>query len=289
MIKNFINSDFEYDKRGPLVTFIKKYDAWEVNQSFKTSNFTILLIRVGSLKLQINNRIQQFTTQDLIFIPQGTICRILSIDGIHQICIMSFSSDIAIKSNLIIQQRQFFHYLNTKNHQSIMLKSIDFKLMLRLFKLIHLKNKKIEHCIYHTELRLHSINLFLHEIKIIYNKYHNEITFYKTRKELLVLQFLNHITVHCKEQHSVQFFADELCITQGYLNKVIKQITHKTPKHLICEALLIEAKVLLKNPDLPIINIANELEFNNYPSFYIFFKRHTSLSPSEYRSQLNLH
>ncbi|WP_409415799.1 helix-turn-helix domain-containing protein [Flavobacterium sp. PS2] len=277
MIKNFINSSFESDEKGLFVSFIKEYDAWEVDLSFKTSNFTMLLIQSGNLKLQLNNQIQLLSPHDLVYIPKNTLCSIIERNELLQVCIM------------ITQQISFSSSFSAKYYPSITLNTFDFKLVLQLFKLVDLKNKNVTYCIDNNELMKHSFNLFLYEIKIIYNRYRNNGVLGITRKEILVAQFINYIVLHCKERHSVQFFADALCVTPGYLNKIVKQITDKTAKDLICEGLLIEAKILLKNSQITIFNIADELEFNNYSSFSTFFKRHTSLSPSEYRLQLNPH
>ncbi|MCD0474056.1 AraC family transcriptional regulator [Flavobacterium sp. EDS] len=277
MIKDFINSNFGSDMKGLYVSFFKEYVGWEVNRPFKTSNFSMLLVRSGNLKLKINNQILLLSAHDLVYIPKNTICNLIDRNELLQVCIM------------ITQQASFSSAFNTKNYPSITLNTIDFKLVLQLFKLLDLKNKNITYSIYNNELMKNSFNLFLYEIKIIYNKYRDCEAHGITRKELLVAQFINYIVLHCKERHSVQFFADALCISPGYLNRIVKQITDKTAKDLICEGLLIEAKILLKNSQITIFNIADELEFNNYSSFSTFFKRHTSLSPSEYRLQLNSH
>ncbi|WP_082001832.1 AraC family transcriptional regulator [Flavobacterium sp. KMS] len=277
MIKDFINNSFEFDKKGLFVSFVKGYDAWEINRSFKTSNFTLLLIRSGNLKLQLNNKLQLLSAHDLVYIPKNTFCNIIDRNELLQVCIM------------ITERASFSSSFNSKNYLGITLNTTDFKLVLQLFKLVDLKNRNITYSIYNNELMKHSFNQFLCEIKIIYSKYRDNGALGMTRKELLVAQFINYIVLHSKERHSVQFFADALCITPGYLNKIVKQITDKTAKDLICEGLLIEAKILLKNSQITIFNIADELEFNNYSSFSTFFKRHTSLSPSEYRSQLNPH
>lgn len=290
MIEDFINRGFESGNKNEMfVSLIKQYEACDSNKSFKLNNFIIVLIRCGSLKLKLNNQIKTYNAQDLISIPKNTICNILNMDELLQMYMITFSSYYFFRDNLVVQQKFFFYFFSTKNSPSVSLNSTEFKLMLQLFKLIELKKKNVIVSDSQNELMQYSMTFFFQELQIIYSKYLNNIPFCKTRKELLVLQFRNQISIHCREQHSVQFFADTLCITPGYLNKIVKQITDKTAKDLICEGLLIEAKILLKNSQITIFNIADELEFNNYSSFSTFFKRHTSLSPSEYRLQLNPH
>lgn len=288
MIDDFINNKFESENKvGLFVCFVKQIRGCNINKSFKTINFTMLLIRSGSIKFQMNDHVQEFTAQDLILIPKDTNCRILCSDELLQIYVMAFSWEYVVKENLIQQQKLFFHFLNSINIPSITLDTSDFKLMLWLFKLIQLKSKNAEEFANNKELGQQSIALFLHEIRLIYNKYqNNDMIFCKTRKGLLVSQFLDHVTTHCKEQHSVEFFANILCVTPAHLNKIVKKVTHRNAKDLICEALIVKAKGLLENPETTIVEVADELEFSNASSFSTFFKRRTTISPSEYRSSL---
>ena len=121
-------------------------------------------------------------------------------------------------------------------------------------------------------------------MRLIYTKYTSDASANFSRKESLIIQFLTILTIHCKKQHSVRFYAGALCITSGHLNKIVKQSIGRTVKLLIAEAIIIEAKNMLEDSSLTLAAIAEELEFGNASSFSVFFKRHTSFTPSEYRS-----
>lgn len=288
MIENFINSKLESDSHVAelFVCFIKKIKSFNESRSFKTIKFTVLLIRSGCIKLKMNNQVYEFGEQDLILIPMNTNCSILSVDELLQIHVMAFSWDYVVRENLITQEKIFFYFLNSISSTNITLETNDFKLMLWHFKLLQLKTENAEYFINDKELREHSITLFLHEIQMIFTKYQNKgMIFCKTRKELLVSQFLNHINIYCKEHHSVEFFANILCITPAHLNKIVKKVINRNAKDLICEGLIGKAKKLLDNPELTIVEIADELEFGSASSFSTFFKKRTSISPSDYRSQ----
>ena len=55
------------------------------------------------------------------------------------------------------------------------------------------------------------------------------------------------------------------------------------PGKLIHERLLLEAKRLLRYSDLPVADIADQLNFEDPSYFSRFFKKHTGFSPSEFR------
>lgn len=94
---------------------------------------------------------------------------------------------------------------------------------------------------------------------------------------------------HSAQEHQVAFYADKLCITPRYLNEVIAQHIHgKTPKQLIEEQLTAEIKVLLNDPKLSITEIALHFNFSGQSYLSRFFKKHTGLSPKDYRVRLTM-
>ena len=59
----------------------------------------------------------------------------------------------------------------------------------------------------------------------------------------------------------------------------------KTPKQLIDEQLIAEAKVLLNEPCLSVTEIAELLNFADQSYLSRFFKKNTGMSPKEFRLQ----
>jgi AraC-like DNA-binding protein len=49
--------------------------------------------------------------------------------------------------------------------------------------------------------------------------------------------------------------------------------------------LLTEAKILLRKPDATVKQVADELNFGDQSSFGKFFKKHTGLTPVEYKNK----
>jgi len=106
-----------------------------------------------------------------------------------------------------------------------------------------------------------------------------------SRKEQLVSRFLQLLSERSKECHEVAFYARELCITPEYLSRILKAFSGQTVNKWIANALMTEAKILLRSPDLNIQQIADQLHFSDQSSFGKFFKKHYGLSPLEYRKK----
>lgn len=107
-------------------------------------------------------------------------------------------------------------------------------------------------------------------------------------KKDLYLKFSKLIRENIRQQRTVQFYADQLHVSNKYLIEIIKKASGKTPHEVIDETLLKEAYVMLGNPDITISEIAFDLQFNSASAFGRFFKKHTALSPSEYRNKENI-
>jgi len=104
-----------------------------------------------------------------------------------------------------------------------------------------------------------------------------------TRKELLAIQFLKLLVQHYKVEHSIVFYAQRLCVSSGYLNKAVREVTGRTVSKCIAEIIISEAKYLLLSTDLTIETISEELCFHSAGSFSRFFKKEAAVSPTEYR------
>lgn len=104
-----------------------------------------------------------------------------------------------------------------------------------------------------------------------------------SRKELIYQSFLQEIEKHYKTQRSVKFYAERLCITPKYLSLVIYKLSGKYASEWIDVYIILEAKALLKTTNMPIQEIAYELNFSTPTHFGKFFKRVTGISPKQYR------
>jgi len=79
-------------------------------------------------------------------------------------------------------------------------------------------------------------------------------------------------------------FADQLSVHVNHLNKVLKENTGKTTTDIITSRILQEAKILLKQTDWNVSEIANSLGFEQLAHFSNFFRKQTTVSPLNFRT-----
>lgn len=82
---------------------------------------------------------------------------------------------------------------------------------------------------------------------------------------------------------SVKEYADKIHINEKRLNKATSNILGKSPKELINERVVLEAKRLLVHTNQPIKEIAFHLGFGETTNFIKYFKTQTDSTPTEFR------
>ena len=100
-----------------------------------------------------------------------------------------------------------------------------------------------------------------------------------------VRKFLLMLVEDGSKHHSVQYFADQLCITPKYLAAICKQQTGKTPSLWIREQMIEKIRSMLVNTTLSSKEIAQSLEFPNPSFFGRFVRQHLGCTPIEFRKR----
>ena len=99
----------------------------------------------------------------------------------------------------------------------------------------------------------------------------------------LIKDFKSAVNADYKKEHSTAYYAEELSISPDHLNRTVKAKIGKTAKEYIQARIITEAKRLLYFTDLSNKEIGYELGFNEPANFSAFFKKHTGLSPLNFR------
>ncbi len=85
--------------------------------------------------------------------------------------------------------------------------------------------------------------------------------------------------------HTIVQFANDLAITPVHLNRICRAVSGKSASQLVQEYVIHEACKYLTYTNYSVSEIAYLLHFE-YPNYFAkFFKKHTQLSPTEFREQ----
>ena len=103
------------------------------------------------------------------------------------------------------------------------------------------------------------------------------------RTDELFKRFLDLLREYCSTERSVEFYASKMGITPKYLSLILKKKSGRNASKLIDEAVVYEAKRLLKYSGLSINEIALKLNFASQSFFGKYFKQRVGVSPSRYK------
>jgi AraC family transcriptional activator of pobA len=156
------------------------------------------------------------------------------------------------------------------------------KVMLEIYALIQQKLQQEEHP-YRTDISRSVLTILLYEIAAVYEQQHVIIKNKQTRKQELNTLFQNLVFHHYREHRNVQYYADALFVSPKHLTETIKDVTGKTAGEWVDDAVILEAKVLLRNHEISIAQVAEDVHFPDQSTFGKYFKKHTGVSPTEYR------
>ncbi|MFH6999423.1 helix-turn-helix domain-containing protein [Flavobacterium sp. FlaQc-57] len=289
MIKEILNTEVKSkENEGLFVNVIKNYIVkHEVKVPFQIPNFSVLLIKAGNLRIQFSSHGKVIRRRNLLVIPVNSICTSLKATDNIELYLIRTSFDFVLDNCYKKELADAFSILMLQSDHKIKLEEKDFTVLWMIYKLMYFLQRSSESQEVYKDLKRISFNLFIYELKVIYSKYVPDANLDFSRKESLIIQFLTVLAIHYRKQHHVQFYAGSLYVTPGHLNKMVKLLTGKSAKTFIIEALVIEAKNLLDDSQHSIAKIADELEFSSAANFSVFFKRHTSVLPSEYRLNKN--
>ena len=180
-------------------------------------------------------------------------------------------------------------YMQLKKHPLREFEPDKFRLLEKSLDFLCEKIRQPAHFFYQGLVNT-ALHLFLMELGNIYlDKRETMQSPTLSRKEELFADFLDLLSMHCKEQHEVSFYANRLCITSQYLSLILKEQSGKSASQWIQDALMLEAKILLKAPRISVQQVADELYFPDQSTFGKFFKKHEGISPIAFRRQGAIH
>lgn len=105
------------------------------------------------------------------------------------------------------------------------------------------------------------------------------------RAKLIFESFIRLVMEYHTQERGMAFYADRLCLSPKYLSRLIRDVSGKSGPDWIDSFVILEAKNMLKNSEMPVKQIVYRLHFSNSSVFYKYFKAHTGLTPSAYRGQ----
>ncbi len=248
---------------------------FHVGQPYRTKEMRILRGLRGSARMSVN--LMEYTIKEhtIGLIPPNALLQIVDISGDYDIQALAADNNfIATQQHGILTdwhtQQAFF----LENHVEEWRRTGTFFSL--IWDAVHLQP-------YRREVVRHLITSLLYNFHYLQADCRRDELLRPSRQEELFRRFIKLVNEHCKTQRTTTFYADRLCLSPRYLSTVIRDVSGRTVTEWVNQAVVLEAKVLLKHSDLLTYQIADELHFPNPSFFSKFFKRMTGMTPQEYQ------
>lgn len=254
-----------------------------LHKPYQFTNMGLIVITAGKCEITINLEPTLVKAGDIIVVLPSQFFEILHFSEDFAVKAIFVDPSLLVEANFHFKSNEIINILTSKFPKVISLtKPVVREIRFHLKKLKEYSAKTDN--LFANKLVLHHFSIIMYELGNYYYKTTIESSRAKeARGEEIVKEFLFLVYSHFKSERNIQFYADQMHISRKHLTKTIVEILQKTPKQLITDAVILEAKVLLKNPKLSISNIVTDLNFSDLAIFSKFFKTHTGLSPSQFK------
>ena len=252
----------------------------DANLWIAPDQLTIILCTGGRKELQINFADYTLTPGSLAFIYPNSMWRPLATSSDFEAHYFSIQGTSAKEWNAFIDLDTVFSLSSyIAKHPHTQLSLDETQVMTQYLNLLKSRYEANAQAIIIRFI----LSAFTLELNRIFTAREKSDRSKISRQEDILWKFLTLLKQYHKEERTVNFYADKMCISPKHLSSVIKQMSHKTAHEIIADFVTMTAKRLLKATTMSIQEISDELNFANQSFFGKFFKQNTGQSPSAYR------
>ncbi len=284
-LKNFVDSISENGEVMPFLTpdfsIVMEnnivLDLLKTNTPYLVEDARIMLILDGEAEVEANLQHYSMRSGDLVVASYGTIMNIHSVTPKYKVHAMMLSQRLLAQyadSSLLpflVDGVGLTQFRLNDEEMSIVIKTLR-----TLWQVVQTYG-------YEKEIVQPMLRAYVMLVKKIWQVRQDDTTDKDKRQNSIFTEFLRLVNQHAAKEHTLDFYADSLCITHNYLSAVVKKTSGITAKEWIDKALITKAQVLLKTSNMQGAQVSYALSFPNPSFFNKFFKRHTGLTPKQYR------
>lgn len=277
---SFIASDNIQNPTELTSEYIASVGSFHMGSPFKI-RFTMLMFCIsGEMNVQLNLNSQSLHAGEMLIVFEGTVAAGLTIDPSTRIFIIGFTQKFIDSCPPFYGTTLTFNKLT--DNPILKLDEKEISDLYGIYQLIKSRLAMPEFTM-KDELAwvgLQTINFLLAD-KL---KKSPVDTDSGDRKQMLTHKFLSLVGTYASKHREISYYARRLCVSAKYLGQIITSTTGTTPHKWICRQVILEAKALLDDSSLTILQISDILNFPNQSFFGTFFRQHTGQSPKAYRA-----
>jgi len=260
----------------PMETTGKRHE-WFIKPHAHSDLFQIFVVESGSLELLLNDQSQIVDSVSFFSIPKN-ISHGLRMNPDMKGWVISLY-DKSLENMLKLDS----DIINKMDEIHISKLSEEDKLINDAFTTIHKcideyysdlpgKQHALQYLVGMMLLRLYRVSVTSSAVNVSDNK--NKIYY---RRFVQLIKEMKSFKVGVEE------YATRLNISSGHLNRICKDVSGLSPKDVVINFFIDEAKIYLRNFEMSIAEISYELDFSDPSHFVKYFKRILGQTPQAFR------
>lgn len=251
------------------------------NRLWKLEGGAIFICRQGTAQVDIDLKDYRIGPNSLVALLPGTIFRIIRTSDDFTISLFGFPSNMLHESAFRMEPG-FFGFLKEHPHYVMPQGNSEAAegLMMATAAIYADRENRFRNLIAKNQLQCLLMEIYDKSYRFFGRRQIEG----GSRQDDLFMKFLALLHEVSASKREVTFYADKLCISTKYLTTICRKVSGKSAKVIIDSFALLEIKVLLQSTKLNIQEISDRMGFPDQSYMGRYFKRHTGMSPKEYRA-----
>lgn len=253
---------------------------WQ-NEPQVISYGAIMICRRGKAVLNVNYKDWNLYEGAVITVFPNDVVELKEVKGDFEVEILKYNASLLREASLQLEQTVYSSLREDRCRQDTPVVTHIIDGMFGLLKVYFEQSE----CTCISQLVLCQLKAFFigfHEYLQRNPQYRpDEVKSYRVRE--LFNHFMMLMERDYKLSRDVNYYASLMNITSKYLTSIVRQVTGHTPKVIIDQYVILQAKMQLKRSSQSVKEIAWEYHFADASFFCRYFKKHTGLTPQEIR------
>lgn len=275
-----------YKDEIAVLSLTPDVDMQDILFSMKVDTFILIVVERGVCRMRVNYLPYQACSSMFIVLREGVWVTDVSVSNDFMAYAIIVKRDFlrSAMGNNVLPVRELFN--RRLLFPAIPVDNTDFERIVEYIRQLS-RNLTLHTHMYQVGLiqnALCNINLELWDVTARYvANQSDEEEHTPTMREKLAFEFIHAVHQYSRTDHEVAAYADRLNVSPAHLTRMVKEVTDKTASEWIADSLVNEIKFLLHHPGNSIQAIAAEVCFSDQAALSKFFKKHTGMTPGEYR------
>lgn len=277
--KQFSNFRGDY-----MFSYVSVADSPAIDKPLRTNGLRIVVCLNGSMSVNINQTIHELLPHTIMALGPNDMFCVKSVSSDFEAYVLSVSPSFLENLNIDINVLQNIS-MRPRDVVCLTLDAQEMDVVSCYLNLLHGNASNSSDSPISLNISRCLITALFYKILEISHKhiYNPDMGQGNRHTHACVAEFVRLLSLHFKEQHTVSFYAKQMCLSPKYVSTMVKQATGRSAAEWIDTYLILEAKNMIRFSDKTFQQVAYELHFASQSTFGKYFKQQTGMSPTEFQ------